>query len=256
MPDPSIEQLDPDARVGKKDKWTDDQQRCIRAVKTGQPVVDVAAIRAELSKLHWPVAYIDFEFDTGMAVPRFPGCQPYDKLPFQWSMLVQERDGGPTAERGPFLHLELTDPRRPFAEALLASLPAEGSIVAHYQSAEIGVINQIADRLGGTIADHLRALVPRFFDTESLAKAGYCHADQKGSWSLKKLAPAMLGMGYEGLSVQNGLAAVAAWNKARAETDPAAREQLRVDLLAYCGRDTSLMHAVVLKLRELSQQRP
>jgi hypothetical protein len=252
MAHPAIELLDPAERVGKKDKWTTDQQRCIRAVQSGHPVVDAAALRSEMTGLHWPVAYVDFEFDTGMAVPRFAGCQPYDLVPFQWSMLVQENPSGERAERGPFLHLDVTDPRRPFAEALLAVLPPEGSIVAHHQAAEIGVINQLADRLGGEVADLLKALEPRFFDTEVLARSGYCHADQRGSWSIKKLAPALLGTGYQGLAIQNGLAAVAAWKSACREGDPSARERLRANLLAYCGRDTSLMHEIVEKLRTFS----
>ena len=254
MPDPSIEVLDPEERVRNQDRWTSEQKRCIRAVRTAGPIVDTAALRAHLDRLRWPVAYVDFEFDTGMAVPRFPGCRPYDKLPFQWSMLVQERPGGHLAERPPFLHLDATDPRQPFAEALLEGLPAEGSIVAHHQSAETGVINQLADRLGGPLAVQLTALVPRFFDTEALAKAGYCHADQKGSWSIKKLAPALLGKGYEGLAIQNGLAAVVAWKAAVGQADLAIRERQRSDLLAYCCRDTSLMHDIVERLRALSRQ--
>lgn len=249
---PSIEFLDPSVKAGKKDKWTDDQQRCIRAVKEGRPVVDASAIRSELAHLRWPVAYVDFEFDTGMAVPRYPGCQPYDVMPFQWSMHVQERSGGELDEREPFLHLDATDPRRVFAERLIAALPPEGSIVAHHQDAETRVINQLADRLGGLVADRLRALVPRFFDTEKLAKAGYCHADQRGSWSIKKLAPALLGSGYNDLAIQNGMAAVAAWKSALAEADPVVRDRLRADLLEYCGRDTVLMHRVIEKLRALA----
>jgi len=139
---------------------------------------------------------------------------------------------------------------------LVAALPLHGSIVAHHQVAEIGVINQLADRLGGALAAQLRALAPRFFDTETLARAGYCHADQKGSWSIKKLAPALLGKGYEGLGIQNGLAAVAAWKGACSALDPNSRTKLRTDLLAYCGRDTSLMHDIVERLRALAAGPP
>ena len=256
MQDPSIEALDPDERVGRRDKWTDDQQRGIRAVKTGQPIVDAVALRTELAALEWPVAYLDFEFDTGMAVPRFDGCSPYDRLPFQWSMHVQARRGDALVTREPFLHLEGTDPRRPFAIALLAAIPSTGSIVAHHAGAEKQVIEQLADRLGGQISDRLRALLPRFFDTEALARAGYYHPAQKGSWSIKKLAPALIGTGYEGLAIQNGLAAVAAWKNACTERDPAARERIRAELLAYCGQDTALMHEIVERLRTLAAGTP
>lgn len=247
MSDPSIALLDADdADAG----WTPNQERCIRAVQTNGPVIDAGALQEFLAGLQWPVAYVDFEFDPNMAVPRFPGCRPYDKLPFQWSMLVQDGPGGELRERGPFLHVSTSDPRAPFAAALLASLPSEGSIVAHHAAAESGVLKQLAERLGGRIADQLRAIVPRFFDTEKLALAGYCHPEQRGSWSLKKLAPALLGRGYDDLQIQDGLAAVAAWRKARHAQDTIEADELRRDLLAYCGRDTALMHAMIESLRQ------
>lgn len=246
MPNPSIDQLDPDDR---KAKWTLDQQRCIRAVKSGVPVVDSLALGKRLDELTWPVAYLDFEFDTSMAVPRFAGCRPYETLPFQWSMLVQDERGSDPREIQPFLHLEEGDPRAPFSAALLAALPDEGSIVAHYASAEIGVIEYLAQVLGGTSAERLRTLKARFFDTHALAKDCYCHADQLGCWSIKALAPVLVGQGYGDLEIKNGLAAVAEWRSALAKRG-AEREKSRRDLLAYCGRDTALMHAMIEALRE------
>lgn len=251
LEDQSIERL----RTNAPDlKWTDDQARCIDAVTTGQVVLDRTALARELETLQWPVAYVDFEFDPGMAVPLYPACRPYDRLPFQWSMLVQEEEGGPVLEREPFLHLDVTDPRLPFAESLLAALPNEGSIVAHHASAETTVITQLATRLGGEIEHRLRALVERFRDTEVLARAGYCHQDQHGSWSIKKLAPALLGRGYEHLTIQNGMAAVVAWRQACRETDRGVRDRLRAGLHAYCGRDTRLMHDIVERLRGMAAE--
>jgi hypothetical protein len=66
----------------------------------------------------------------------------------------------------------------------------------------------------------------------------------------------LLGKGYEGLSIQNGLEAVAAWKSACSESDPNSRTKLRADLLAYCGRDTSLMHDIVERPRALAAGRP
>jgi hypothetical protein len=232
--------------------WTPNQRRCIEAVQLGSPVVDRQGLRRELDRLCWPIAYVDFEFDPGMAVPRFPGCRPYDVLPFQWSMLVQEEPDGELVGREPFLHLDPADPRRSFAESLLAAVPSNGSIVAHYAVAERRVINQIADRLGGEVALRLRTLDSRFLDTKDIAGAGYYHAAQQGSYSIKKLAPALLGTGYEDLAIKDGMAAVIAWRSACRERDRAVRERLRSELLAYCGRDTRLMHQIVDRLRALA----
>lgn len=93
----------------------------------------------------------------------------------------------------------------------------------------------------------------RFFDTETLAREGYCHPDQHCSWSIKKLAPALLGTGYEDLAIQDGMAAVVAWRQVCREPDLAARDQHRANLLAYCGRDTRLMHGIIEKLRAVAE---
>jgi hypothetical protein len=252
MADQAIESLNP--RDPGLD-WTADQVRCIEAVQLGGPVVRLQGLRQKLDRLRWPIAYVDFEFDPGMAVPRFPGCRPYDVVPFQWSMLVQEAPNTDLVEREPFLHLDSTDPRRLFAESLLAAVPSEGSIVAHSARAERRVVNEVADRLGGELALRLRALDTRFFDTEELAHAGYYHATQQGSYSIKKLAPALLGTGYEDLAIQDGMAAVIAWRKACGKADPAVRERLRSELLAYCGRDTRLMQEIVDGLRDYAEGR-
>lgn len=245
-----IEDLDPDSQ---HPRWSTDQQRVIRTVTAGEPEVDAPALRAQLDKVQWPVAYVDFEFDPGMAVPRFPASRPYDRVPFQWALCVEDTPGAGLGAARSFLQGSASDPRRAFAESLLAALPKSGSLIAHYQAAEIGVLNELADRLGGPLADDLRALEPRFLDTLQIAKAGYHHPQQLGSYSLKKLAPALTGRGYDELAIGNGMLAVARWRQAiDPSTEPSLREQIRKDLLAYCGLDAELMHTILERLRQLS----
>ncbi|MEO0650004.1 MAG: DUF2779 domain-containing protein [Planctomycetota bacterium] len=253
-PNLEIEALDPnDARL----EWSDEQQRVIRAVRAGAPEVDPAALLAALETLEWPVAYLDFEFDPNVAIPRHIGMRPFDRLPFQWALAVQERPDAPLGATRHFLQRDGSDPRRPFAESLLAALPASGSIVAHHAPAETTVLEQLAERLGEPIAARLRALVPRFRDTVTIASAGFYAPAQQGSYSIKKLAPALCGRGYEDLAIANGMQAVAQWRRA---VDPATpdpeRERLTGDLERYCGRDAELMHALLSELRRLSGWRP
>ena len=125
--------------------------------------------------------------------------------------------------------------------------------MAHHQSAETTVLDQVAEFLGGHYPSAISELRPRFFDTEKLLKAGYYHPEQQGSYSIKKVSPPLLGHGYGDLEIQDGMAAVVNWKRASmGDCPPEERAKLRQDLLAYCGRDTELMHEIIEELRRLS----
>ena len=228
--------------------WTPAQRATIIAARTGRRFVEPAGLRRWLNALSFPVAYVDFEFDAGIAIPRFPGMRPYERLPFQWSMHVQSEPGGELVEHTPFLHLTPDDPREAFLQSLLDALPASGSLVAHSVAAEQGVLHQYtqATWFGGRHRQAVRRLSNRWADTLALTRPHYAHPDCRGSWSLKALAPAILGRAYEDLELGDGMAAVRAWRRAVSEgADPA----LRSALLAYCARDTELLHGIVEAMR-------
>lgn len=234
-------------------KWSDAQRLVIDATKSGSPFVDRVALRKGLDSLRWPVAYVDFEFDTQVAIPRFPGHRPYDSIPFQWAMCIQDHPDAPLGACRSFLHEEPTDPRRVFAESLLRDLPAVGSVVVHHIGAEKTVMQRLAECLGGPIAVDLRGVVERLVDTEKIAKAGYYHPGQLGSWSIKVLAPCLTQRGYDDLEIQHGMAAVVAWRRLLTldPSDPE-RARLRGWLTDYCGRDAVLMRDVLQRLRTLA----
>lgn len=245
-----IEDLDAEDKAAR---WSPLQQRVIEAVQARDEFVDPGALREKLAEFQWPVAYLDFEFDPTRAVPRHAGMRPHERVPFQWALCVERTPGGGLGDPESFLELSGADPTRDFAESLLAALPEAGSIVAHHEDAEITVIKQAAARLDGKIVDQLLALIPRFLDTEKVARAGYYHPDQMSSYSIKKLAPALTGRGYEGLAIGDGMFAVAEWHRAlRAETPEEEREAVRANLLEYCGLDAELMHDILERLRKLS----
>ncbi len=249
MHEPSVERLDPDEAAPR---WTEKQRRMIVAVQHGEAVVESDSLRRELGSLRWPVAYVDFEFDTMMAVPRYRNSRPYEPIPFQWSMQIQLEAGVELEEPRSFLHLDGDDPRQPFMDSFLAALPVVGSIVAHHKAAELTVLRATADSLGGSNTEIVDGLAGRFFDTEALLLAGYYHPEQQGSYLIKKAAPALLGSGYGDLEIQDGIAAVVAWKRA-VSPDCSTEERAAIEeqLLAYCGRDTQLMYDIVEKIREL-----
>jgi hypothetical protein len=249
MTRPAIGDLDPDDPSAE---WTPKQRRMIHAVQSGTAQVDAGALRIKLEEIHWPVAYVDFEFDPGMAVPRFEGTWPYARIPFQWSMHIQRAPGAALEQPAPFLHLDETDPRAKFLESLLSALPLTGSVVVHSRTAEQAVLQQLADSLGGASAVAARDVIGRLFDTLELLQAGYYHPTQHGSYSIKTVAPILLGRGYDDLELQDGLAAVIAWKRAcRSTLGTAERRSLERQLTLYCGRDTELLHEILEAAREL-----
>lgn len=60
----------------------------------------------------------------------------------------------------------------------------------------------------------------------------------------------LVGRGYEDLGIQDGMAAVVKWKEAIDPTTPRmAKTALERQLLAYCGRDTQLMHEIIESVR-------
>ncbi|QDV07332.1 hypothetical protein Poly30_28560 [Planctomycetes bacterium Poly30] len=86
-----IEDLDPNDPAAK---WTETQRRVIEGVQTRDEVVDHVPLREKLDELEWPLSFVDLEFDPTMAIPRHPGMRPYDRVPFQWALAIEEECGG------------------------------------------------------------------------------------------------------------------------------------------------------------------
>ena len=120
------------------------------------------------------------------------------------------------------------------------------------RAAEATVLSQVGAFLGGAPEIAAQAVIARLYDCIVLLQAGYYHPDQQGSYSIKKVAGPLLGHGYEDLDIQDGMAAVVAWRRAlEPDITPDERERQRRALLAYCGRDTALMHEIIEKIRAL-----
>jgi len=250
MVEPAIRHLDPnDAALA----WTDNQRRVIVASNSGCAQVDAAALRAALAGRTWPLTYLDFEFDPGMAIPRFEGTWPYLRLPFQWSARIQIQRDAPLGAPLDFVHVNTSDPRHEFLTSLVQALPQSGSIVVYSKTAEETVLTQLGATLGGNARVQAKQLKTRLFDALRVVRAGYYHPSQRDSYSIKKVAPALLGRGYDDLAIQDGMAAVVAWRHTLSpDCLESERDRIRRDLLAYCGRDAELMHDILCELERLA----
>ena len=92
----------------------------------------------------------------------------------------------------------------------------------------------------------LLALVDRFRDPLVLLRRGALyHPDFNGSFSLKSVLPALFPddeeLSYKNLEIQQGEMASETYATLHLVADPAEREQIRANLLTYCGLDTYAM---------------
>lgn len=214
--------------------------------------IDRKKLAAFINKVEFPISHFDFE-TYNEAVPRFDGQRPYQQMPFQYSLHIEQKGGD--LQHKEFLADEHNDPRTAIAEAMLRDIPKSGSIMAFNQSFEISRIRELAADTP-QYADALLALIPRFVDLiEPFRKLGFYHPEFHGSFSIKAILPAMFPndpeLDYKQLEIQNGGMAMDTFASLPRLKDKTERAKIRKDLLAYCCLDTLAMVKIYQKLNQL-----
>lgn len=224
----------------------------IDVYRTQKPYIDKAAVAAWLNKLTYPLYYLDFE-TTQPVVPLWKYARPFQQIPFQFSLHVQREPNG-EFEHYEYLSTGKEDPRTGCVKALLEYIGDSGTLIAHNAVFEKSRIAEMVRDMPmpETDAKRLQKMTERFADTGDVFKAGYLHPKMQGSWSIKKVLPALVPeMSYEGMAVANGGDAMDAFDVLyEQKLPPAELEQLRKDLLKYCEQDTWAMVKIVDVLRD------
>ena len=195
-------------------------------------------LKKNLEGVEYPQAFLDFE-TFNPALPLYAGTRPYQVIPFQWSIHIQDEEGN--LEHKSFLHEGADDPRPAFIQSLLAVAGTTGSIVI-YSSFEETRLRQLAVELPEYGASLLQ-LCERMFDLHRLVRENYYHPELHGSFSLKSVLPVLVpDLGYDDLEIAEGSVASVAYSRMiYRDTSNPERERLRDALLAYCERDTEAM---------------
>ncbi len=233
--------------IPKSFALTEKQKRAWECVNSGEPWFG-KELKRRLAELEYPIHFMDFE-TLGLALPRFAGMCPYDQLPFQWSVHVQRKPGA-ALEHYEFLAENENDPRALFIKSLCEVIDRKGSIVVYSQGFESGCLKNLANwvpRYGETIS----GILERLWDLLAVIRANVYHPGFAGSFSLKKVLPALVPeMSYDGMEVSEGSEAGLKWEEMiRGQIDAAERNRLRAALLAYCQQDTLAMARLVDTLR-------
>ncbi len=231
-------------------KLTANQKIQKECVLTNAAHVDGDAIRGFLANLKYPIAYFDFE-TINPAIPLYDGMRPYQKIPFQFSMVVVPAEGA-QPQQFSYLAKSPDDPRLGLLAEMKKRLPGGGSIVVYNKGFEGPILKQLSESFPG-YREWLGRVSSRLVDLlEPFKKFQYYHPDQMGSASMKEVLPALTGRSYEGMGVADGeTASVLYWNVTHKPAPEADRQKVYADLEKYCGLDTDGMRSIVERLSQL-----
>ncbi len=195
---------------------------------------------ADLAGHKLPAYFLDFE-TINFAIPIWKGTRPYQQIPFQFSLHRLGRNG--ILKNKAFLDLSGNDPSKAFAESLIALCGTSGPVFVYNAGFETARIRELGDRFP-KLKKSLLAINDRVVDLLRVAEQHYYHPSQQGSWSIKKVLPAIAPeLNYADLEgVQDGGMAMEAFLEAIAsDTATSRKTQIEQQLLKYCGLDTYAM---------------
>ncbi len=226
---------------------TRQQYAQIMADQNGGVFADRCALRAWLDEVHYPIAFLDFEWER-YAIPPFDGLRPFDVVPFEYSLHVLEKDG--SIRHSVFLSVQ--DDRQDMIRSLLKEIPSQGSIVAYNaEGAEKIRLQEWMDQFPQYRRD-LEKLAERMRDLQQPFMSGAVYdTKMAGSWTLKSILAAIGGQGYKDLDIHEGMSAVYAWRHLDREEEDVDRQQIIEDLKAYCSMDSYAMISVYQWLQQL-----
>lgn len=225
------------------DELLNESQARVKAYTlSGQTYFDARGALDDLKPNGLPAYYLDFE-TIQFAVPIWAGTRAFQQIPFQFSLHRLSSSGVLTSDG--FLDLSGSDPSDAFAAALIAACGRRGPVYVYNAGFEKSRIRELADRFPN-LASRLFKINDRVVDLWPIAKRRFYCPTQEGSWSIKKVLPAIAPhLNYNALEgVQDGgLAAEAYLEAIQPETSEARKAEIRQQLIAYCGLDTlALVH--------------
>lgn len=229
-----------DLKTVPDDLLNEKQQRVKDHTLTDTVFFDAAGAAADLAAYGYPAYFLDFE-TIQFAVPIWKDTRPYQQITFQFSLHTLDASG--QLEQTAFLDLSGNDPSELFAHALIGACGKHGPVFVYNAGFEKARICELAERYP-YLSEPLLAINTRVVDLLPIARERYYHPSQQGSWSIKKVLPAVVPeLRYDSLDgVQDGGMAMGAFLEGiHPDTSVARKAQIEQQLLAYCNLDTYAM---------------
>jgi hypothetical protein len=234
-------------------KLNSNQQIQRRLAFDGGKHIDKLQIKNFLRNLKYPIYYLDFE-TIAPAIPKFDGMKPYQRIPFQFSLHIQSKNG--KIKHISFLADGTSDPRPKFMQALRENLKKRGSILVYNQGFEKGVMNESAIALSEFMPWYEGNIEPRVKDLLDVFRGfHYYDPKQKGSASIKAVLPVMSDLKYSDLEISEGMFASNEYE--RVTYDPSVsdkeRKRVRKALEKYCELDTFAEVEIIRALENIKK---
>ncbi|MBW2181801.1 MAG: DUF2779 domain-containing protein [Deltaproteobacteria bacterium] len=217
---------------------TDRQFIEVDAYKNKKIYKDIKEIKSFLNTLIYPLYFLDYE-TISPAIPLFDNTSPYQTIPFQFSLHIQEKKGG-EMKHVEFLHTGDDDPRSYLTKALVENCGTKGSVVVYNQPFE----EEVNRGLGYAFPEYkkkLESINERMVDLLiPFSKRYLYHPEMKGSASLKNVLPALVpDLAYDGLAIDDGMTASLQYLKCMQGTaSNPEKETIFKHLKEYCALDT------------------
>lgn len=210
--------------------------------------IQMKQLSAFIGKLIYPLYFFDFEA-VQYAVPHFDRSSPFQQIPFQYSLHVQESPGAELQHKS-FLGDGVTDPREQIMQHLLIDLGKRGSIITWNKTFEATCIRHLAIDFP-EYEEPLEQLLPRMDDLMlPFTKQWITLPEAEGKSSLKVMLPLLCPeLSYATLGIQEGTMASYTYASLHAQDEETRRKQ-RGQLLAYCHMDTLAMVKIMETIRE------
>ena len=183
-------------------KLNDKQIIQIKSHKMDEEYIDKDGLNDFLNKLKYPLHFLDFE-TMAPAIPIFDGTRPYEAVPFQYSLHVIEKEGSKPKHYS-YIAPGDVDPRLEILKKLKELLGTKGSMIAYNATFEIRCLRAAAEAYP-EFKPFVETLEARVVDMMGpFLNFTYYTPKQEGSYSMKKVLPALTGKSYEGLEIAEG----------------------------------------------------
>ena len=203
-----------------------------------------------MDAIEYPICHLDFE--TIMpGVPMFYESRPYQQIPFQYSIHLQDDKAGPVR------HCEYlapsdpgTDPRPGLIEQLIDDTKNARTIFVYSIAFERTCVNEIMRDFPG-YKEQLQSINDRMHDLIiPFRRKYYRTGTMQGSSSLKMVLPALCPeLSYQQMEIGDGQAASNAFLDLYYCKDEEYKIRTRQHLLNYCNLDTLAMAKILEALK-------
>ena len=206
-------------------------------------------------KFIFPYYFMDFE-TIMQGVPLIENTQPYEAVPFQWSVHKWESAGKKIDDGKSFLKFTDQDIERQFVETLLDAVGETGTIFAHSaKGVEIKILNKLKIKDScKDLANQIDKLIERIEDSLILARMNYYSPKMNGNWGIKSIIKAIpdCPLSYDDQGdIGGGDEAQLAWFiYTNLKTDDNERKKQIKNLVDYCAKDTLALYYLIKYLIE------